>query len=47
MTKTIRMVKSYSFSKTMREVIGRSQYWGRLKAYVICSFQSKYALALY
>lgn len=31
----------------MREVIGRSQYWGRLKAYVICSFQSKYALALY
>jgi hypothetical protein len=37
----------YSFSKTMREVIGRSQYCGRLKAYVICSFQSKYALALY
>lgn len=37
----------YSFSKTMREVIRRSQYWGRLKAYIICSFQSKYALALY
>src|SRR5512132_2864083 len=37
----------YSFSKTMREVIKRSQYWGRLKAYIICSFQSKYALALY
>ena len=37
----------YSFSETMREVIARSQYWGRLKAYIICSFQSKYALALY
>src|SRR5512134_2744730 len=37
----------YSFSKTMRQVIAKSQYWGRLKAYVICSFQSKYALALY
>ena len=37
----------YSFSKTMRKVIAESQYWGRLKAYVICSFQSKYALALY
>jgi Initiator Replication protein len=37
----------YSFSHTMREVIAQSQYWGRLKAYVICSFQSKYALALY
>lgn len=37
----------YSFSKTMRKVISESQYWGRLKAYVICSFQSKYALALY
>ena len=30
----------YSFSKTMREVMKRSQYWGRLKAYIICSFQS-------
>ena len=38
---------AYSFSDTMREVISRSQYWGRLKAYIICSFQSKYALALY
>lgn len=37
----------YSFSKTMREVVSRSSYWGRLKAYVICSFQCKYALALY
>lgn len=37
----------YSFSKTMRDVIRKSQYWGRLKAYIICSFQSKYALALY
>lgn len=37
----------YAFSETMRQVIQRSQYWGRLKAYVICSFQSKYALALY
>ena len=37
----------YSFSKTMRQVIAKSQYWGRLKAYVICSFQSKYALAFY
>jgi Initiator Rep protein, WH2/Initiator Replication protein, WH1 len=37
----------YSFSETMRQVIARSQYWGRLKAYIICSFQSKYALALY
>jgi Initiator Replication protein len=38
---------AYAFSETMRQVIQRSQYWGRLKAYVICSFQSKYALALY
>ena len=37
----------YRFSRTMREVIRRSQYWGRLKACIICSFQSKYALALY
>jgi Initiator Replication protein len=37
----------YSFSETMRQVIQGSQYWGRLKAYVICSFQCKYALALY
>lgn len=38
---------AYTFSETMRQVISRSQYWGRLKAYIICSFQSKYALALY
>jgi hypothetical protein len=38
---------TYTFSRTMRKVISRSQYWGRLKAYIICSFQSKYALALY
>lgn len=38
---------AYTFSKTMRKVISRSRYWGRLKAYIICSFQSKYALALY
>lgn len=37
----------YNFSETMRQVIQGSQYWGRLKAYVICSFQCKYALALY
>jgi Initiator Rep protein, WH2/Initiator Replication protein, WH1 len=38
---------TYSFSRTMRKVISRSQYWGRLKRYIVCSFQSKYGLALY
>lgn len=37
----------YSFSRTMRRVIANSHYWGRLKRHIICSFQSKYALALY
>lgn len=38
---------TYSFSKEMREVISKSRYWGRIKAYVMFAFTSKYTLALY
>lgn len=37
----------YNFPKKMREIIANSRYWGRIKAYVMFSFSSKYALALY
>lgn len=38
---------TYSFSKGMREVLKQSQHWGRIKAYVMFAFTSKYSLALY
>lgn len=37
----------YAFSKALREIIGNSRYWGRLKAVVMFAFGSKYSLALY
>src|SRR3954454_22839165 len=37
----------YSFSKTMRDIIRNSRYWGRIKPYIMFSFSSKYSLALY
>lgn len=37
----------YSFPKGLRRIIQDSRYWGRVKAYVMFSFTSKYALALY
>jgi hypothetical protein len=38
---------TYSFSKGMREILQQSQHWGRIKAYVMFAFTSKYSLALY
>lgn len=38
---------AYSFHKEVREIISRSEYWGRIKASVMFAFSSKYALALY
>jgi hypothetical protein len=37
----------YEFPKGLRRIIKDSRYWGRIKAYVMFSFSSKYALALY
>lgn len=37
----------YSFSPTMREILRKSEYWGRIKPYVMFAFSTKYALALY
>lgn len=37
----------YSFPKGLRRIIQDSRYWGRIKAYVMFAFSSKYALALY
>lgn len=37
----------YSFPRGLRAIIKDSRYWGRIKAYVMFSFTSKYALALY
>lgn len=37
----------YSFPEGLREIIKDSRYWGRIKAWVMFSFTSKYALALY
>lgn len=37
----------YTFSKGMRDIISKSNYWGRIKGYVCFSFSSKYALSLY
>lgn len=38
---------TYSFSPAMRKVLAKSDYWGRIKGYVMFSFTSKYSLALY
>ena len=40
-------VLHYEFPKGLRRIIKDSRYWGRIKAYVMFSFSSKYALALY
>jgi Initiator Rep protein, WH2/Initiator Replication protein, WH1 len=37
----------YNFPKGLRRIIQDSRYWGRIKAYVMFAFTSKYALALY
>jgi hypothetical protein len=37
----------YHFPPGLRRIIKDSRYWGRIKAYVMFSFTSKYALALY
>lgn len=37
----------YSFSPTMREILRKSEYWGRIKPHVMFAFTTKYALALY
>jgi hypothetical protein len=37
----------YSFPKGLRRIIVDSHHWGRIKAYVMFAFSSKYALALY
>lgn len=38
---------TYRFSGVVREIIQKSQHWGRIKAHVMFAFSSKYALALY
>lgn len=42
-----RSVLRYKFTETLRNIIGHSRYWGRLKAYVLFAFSSKYSMALY
>ena len=37
----------YAFSEALREIILQSRYWGRIKAYIMFAFSSKYALTLY
>lgn len=37
----------FRVSPTMRNILGKSQRWGRIKAEVICEMTSKYAVALY
>lgn len=37
----------YKFPEGLRRIIKESRYWGRIKAYVMFAFSSKYALALY
>ena len=37
----------YSFSNELRVVLKQSQYWARIKSYVVFAFSSKYALRLY
>lgn len=38
---------TFTFSKHMREILLNSEYWGRLKGFIIFAFSSKYALCLY
>src|SRR5438270_739002 len=38
---------AYSFHKDLREILQQSQHWGRIKAYVMFAFSSKYSLCLY
>jgi hypothetical protein len=38
---------TYAFSKTMRDIIKDSTYWGRVRGAVMFAFTSKYSLALY
>ena len=40
-------VLEYRFPTGLRRVIQDSRYWGRIKAYVMFAFTSKYALTLY
>lgn len=40
-------ILEYNFSKGLRRIIQDSRYWGRIKAYVMFAFTSKYALTLY
>jgi hypothetical protein len=37
----------YGIAQELREVLERSQRWGRIKAEVFCAMKSKYAMALY
>jgi hypothetical protein len=37
----------YKFPEGLRKIIQNSGYWGRIKAHVMFSFSSKYALTLY
>lgn len=38
---------AFTFSKHMRSILLDSEYWGRLKGFIIFAFTSKYALCLY
>jgi plasmid replication initiation protein len=42
-----RSVLRYKFTETLQKIITHSRYWGRIKAYVMFAFTSKYALTLY
>ena len=42
-----RAVLRYRLTPTLRKIIQDSRRWGRLKGFVVYSFSSKYALALY
>lgn len=42
-----RAILLYKFPEGLRRIIKESRYWGRIKAYVMFAFSSKYALALY
>ena len=42
-----RAILRYKLTGTMRKIIENSRYWGRLKAFVVFAFSSKYGLALY
>lgn len=42
-----RSLLRYKFTETLRRIVANSRYWGRVKAYVMFAFSSKYALTLY